>query len=190
MGTIRRRNHRGNPCELRNDNPPVHRAFMAGHSPIELRPSRDTQSGERIPAPPAKDGDLTRTLTPMVLPWLGGCTPQPPSPLSVSVTKTAATTTAVFSAAAFVAASFLPSLRYGDATVGVDIELHAEGDEILESLVQLTRMSFLFTNSSIPYLPSSRPKPERLTPPNGSSTPSAPTALTNTMPASSESATR
>src|SRR4029434_2914459 len=42
----------------------------------------------------------------------------------------------------------------------------------------------------MPNLPSSRPKPDRFTPPNGSSTPSAPTALMNTMPASSRSATR
>ena len=52
------------------------------------------------------------------------------------------------------------------------------------------RMSFLLTNSSMPNLPSSRPKPDRFTPPNGSSAPSAPTALTNTMPASIRSATR
>lgn len=45
------------------------------------------------------------------------------------------------------------------------------------------RMSFLLTNSSMPNRPSSRPKPERFTPPNGSSTPSIPTALTKTMPA-------
>ena len=43
---------------------------------------------------------------------------------------------------------------------------------------QPTRISFLLTNSSAPYLPSSRPEPERLTPPNGSSAPSAPTMLT------------
>ena len=53
-----------------------------------------------------------------------------------------------------------------------------------------TRMSFLLTNSSAPKRPSSRPKPEALTPPNGSSTPSAPTALMKTMPASIWSATR
>ena len=53
-----------------------------------------------------------------------------------------------------------------------------------------TRISFLLTNSSMPYLPSSRPKPERLTPPNGSSAPSRPTPLTKTMPVSRLSATR
>ena len=52
------------------------------------------------------------------------------------------------------------------------------------------RISFLLTNSSMPKRPSSRPKPERFTPPNGSSTPSAPTPLTKTMPASIWSATR
>ena len=52
------------------------------------------------------------------------------------------------------------------------------------------RISFLLTNSSMPNRPSSRPKPERLTPPNGSSMLSAPTMLTNTMPASILSATR
>ena len=52
------------------------------------------------------------------------------------------------------------------------------------------RINFLLTNSSMPKRPSSRPKPERLIPPNGNSTPSAPTALTNTMPASIRSATR
>ena len=41
-----------------------------------------------------------------------------------------------------------------------------------------TRISFLFTNSSMPYLPSSRPKPEFLTPPNGNSAPSSRTPLT------------
>ena len=55
---------------------------------------------------------------------------------------------------------------------------------------QPTRISFLLTNSSAPYVPSSRPEPDRLTPPNGSSAPSAPTGLTNTMPASIFSATR
>ena len=55
---------------------------------------------------------------------------------------------------------------------------------------QPTRISFLLTNSSAPYLPSSRPEPERLTPPNGSSAPSAPTMLTYTMPASISFATR
>src|SRR6478672_1165812 len=44
-------------------------------------------------------------------------------------------------------------------------------------------MSFLFTNSSMPNLPSSRPKLDRFTPPNGSSALSAPTKLTKTMPA-------
>src|SRR6476646_7845112 len=55
---------------------------------------------------------------------------------------------------------------------------------------QPTRISFLLTNSSAPYLPSSRPEPERLTPPNGSSAPSAPTMLTYTIPASISFATR
>jgi hypothetical protein len=55
---------------------------------------------------------------------------------------------------------------------------------------QPTRISFLLTNSSAPYLPSSRPEPDRLTPPNGSSAPSAPTIFTYTMPASILSATR
>gem|GEM_PF-4530584 len=40
------------------------------------------------------------------------------------------------------------------------------------------RISFLLTNSSAPKLPSSRPKPERLKPPKGSSGASAPTRLT------------
>ena len=53
-----------------------------------------------------------------------------------------------------------------------------------------TRISFLLTNSSIPYLPSSRPKPERLTPPNGSSTPSRRVPFTNTIPVSRPFATR
>ena len=53
-----------------------------------------------------------------------------------------------------------------------------------------TRISLRLTNSSAPKRPSSRPKPERLTPPNGSSAASAPTTLTNTMPASIWSATR
>ena len=57
-------------------------------------------------------------------------------------------------------------------------------------IAQPTRMSFLLTNSSAPKRPSSRPNPERLTPPKGSSALSAPTALTNTMPASIWSATR
>src|SRR6185503_450082 len=55
---------------------------------------------------------------------------------------------------------------------------------------QPTRISFLLTNSSAPYFPSSRPQPDRLTPPNGSSAPSAPTMLTYTMPASISLATR
>jgi hypothetical protein len=41
-----------------------------------------------------------------------------------------------------------------------------------------TRISFLLTNSSMPYRPSSLPKPDRLTPPKGSSAPSSPTPLT------------
>src|SRR5436190_2100425 len=53
-----------------------------------------------------------------------------------------------------------------------------------------TRISFLLTNSSIPYGPSSRPKPDRLTPPNGNSAPSRRTPLTKTMPASMSLATR
>jgi SAM-dependent methyltransferase len=40
------------------------------------------------------------------------------------------------------------------------------------------RISFLLTNSSAPKRPSSRPKPERLKPPKGSSAESAPTRLT------------
>jgi hypothetical protein len=56
--------------------------------------------------------------------------------------------------------------------------------------LQPMRMSFLFTNSSMPNLPSSRPNPDRFTPPNGSSALSAPTKLTKTMPASIRSATR
>ncbi len=55
---------------------------------------------------------------------------------------------------------------------------------------ETVRISFLLTNSSMPKRPSSRPKPDRFTPPKGSSTPSAPTALTKTMPASRRSATR
>src|SRR4051794_10474615 len=53
-----------------------------------------------------------------------------------------------------------------------------------------TRISFLLTNSCMPNRPSSRPKPDDFTPPKGSSTPSAPTALMKTMPASIWSATR
>ena len=41
-----------------------------------------------------------------------------------------------------------------------------------------TRMSFLLTNSSAPHRPSSRPEPERFTPPKGSSGLSAPTMFT------------
>ena len=55
---------------------------------------------------------------------------------------------------------------------------------------QPSRIIFLLTNSSAPKRPSSRPNPDRLTPPKGNSAPSAPTALTNTMPASIWSATR
>ena len=55
---------------------------------------------------------------------------------------------------------------------------------------QPMRISFLFVNSSAPKRPSSRPEPERLMPPNGSSAPSASTTFTNTMPASTLSATR
>ena len=55
---------------------------------------------------------------------------------------------------------------------------------------QPMRIIFLLTNSSAPKRPSSRPEPERLTPPKGSSAPSAPTTLTKTMPASMRSATR
>lgn len=46
-------------------------------------------------------------------------------------------------------------------------------------------MSFLFRNSSIPHRPSSRPNPDRFNPPNGISTPSAPTPLMKTIPTSS-----
>src|SRR5690349_13154159 len=42
----------------------------------------------------------------------------------------------------------------------------------------------------MPYGPSSRPKPERLTPPNGNSAPSRRTPFTKTMPASMSLATR
>ncbi len=55
---------------------------------------------------------------------------------------------------------------------------------------QPIRIIFLLTNSSAPKRPSSRPEPERLTPPKGSSAPSASTTFTNTMPASMPSATR
>ena len=53
-----------------------------------------------------------------------------------------------------------------------------------------TRIILRLTNSSAPNRPSSRPNPERLTPPNGSSAASPPTMLTNTIPASIWSATR
>ncbi len=55
---------------------------------------------------------------------------------------------------------------------------------------ETVRMSFLLTNSSMPNRPSSRPKPERFIPPNGNSTPSAPTPLMKTIPASILSAIR
>ena len=54
----------------------------------------------------------------------------------------------------------------------------AAGSEAPRRRYFTTRISFLLTNSSIPYRPSSRPKPERLTPPKGSSAPSSPTPLT------------
>ena len=50
-------------------------------------------------------------------------------------------------------------------------------------------MSFLLTNSSMPSGPSSRPTPERLVPPNGSSGPPPSGWLIHTMPTSSRSAT-
>ena len=52
------------------------------------------------------------------------------------------------------------------------------------------RIILRFRNSSIPRRPCSRPMPERLMPPNGSSAPTALTPLTNTIPASTRSATR
>jgi hypothetical protein len=55
---------------------------------------------------------------------------------------------------------------------------------------QPIRMSLELTNSSAPALPSSRPVPDRLTPPKGSSGASALTTLTKTMPALIRSATR
>src|SRR4051794_7358339 len=67
--------------------------------------------------------------------------------------------------------------------------VHGE-DAIAPAPYFATRISFLLTNSSIPYGPSSRPKPERLTPPNGSSAPSRREPLTKTMPASISLATR
>ena len=52
------------------------------------------------------------------------------------------------------------------------------------------RIIRLLQNSSNPYVPSSRPKPERLTPPNGSSDEEPGASLIDTMPDSSRSATR
>ncbi len=50
--------------------------------------------------------------------------------------------------------------------------------EFLEAEHQAMRIIFLLTNSSIPSVPSSRPEPERLMPPKGSSGLSASTQLT------------
>src|SRR5207247_3043640 len=65
-------------------------------------------------------------------------------------------------------------------------EYRGVGEPSTNSIFQEIQIVFAFVNSRIPTAPSSRPKPERFTPPNGRRGSEATIALMKTIPVRSE----